>query len=83
MATNTCETRSNGIKIAFFLKNCEKSPSACELRPQTPVCDTFKLQYTSLLKHVAQFRHFHILAVGLSPPLERVPIYVPTSGHGL
>ena len=80
MALNTCEMWSNGIKIVFFPKNYEKSPSGWGLRPQipiasrvTPVCDTFELQYTSLLKHVSQFRHFRILTIGLSLLLERVP----------
>ena len=87
--------RSNGIKIAFFSKTLGKiaqrlgaSPQTpivsggWELRLQTPVCDTFELHYTSLLKHVSQFRHFRILTIGLSPLLERVPSYVPTPGHG-
>ena len=41
------------------------------LRPHTPVCDTFELQYTSFLKHVSQFRHFCILTIRLikSSPL--------------
>ena len=60
MAVNTCEMWSNGIKIAFFSKNLQKSPSGWVLRPQTPIvtgggelcphtpiCDTF--EYTSLL----------------------------------
>ena len=59
--------RSNGIKIAFFPKNYEKLSNGCGLRPQTPVCDTFELQYTSLLKHVSQSRHFRVLTIGLSP----------------
>ena len=86
---------SNGIKIAFFPEKLRKIAQRLEaslpdphslrqlrLRPQTPVCDTFKLQYTFLLKHVSQFRHFCILTIGLSPLLERVPSYVPTPGHG-
>ena len=48
---------------------------------QTPVNNTFELQYTSL--HVSQFRRFRILTIGLGPPpRERVPTYVPTPGHG-
>ena len=60
MAVNTCKMWSNGIKIAFFSKNLQKSPSGWGLRsqtpiatggwglrPHTPVCDTF--EYTSLL----------------------------------
>ena len=60
MAVNTCEMRSNGIKIAFIPKNLQKSPSGwglCPqtpiatggwgLRPQTPVFGTF--EYTSIL----------------------------------
>ena len=47
MALNTCEMWSIGIKIAFFQKNLQKSPSGWGLRPQTPVCDTF--EYNSLL----------------------------------
>ena len=30
-----------------------------EAPPQIPVCDTFELQYTSLLQHVSQFTHFN------------------------
>ena len=57
---NTCKMWSNGIKIAFFFKNLQKSPSGwglCPqtpiatggwgLRAQTPICDTFEC--TSLL----------------------------------
>ena len=60
MAVNTCEMWSNGIKIAIFSKNLQKSPSGwglCPqtpiatrgwgLRPKTPVCETF--EYTSFL----------------------------------
>ena len=47
-----------------------------------PDCDTFELQYTFLLKHVSQFRHFCFLIIGLNPLLERVFSYVPTPGHG-
>ena len=46
------------LKQFFFPKNYEKSPNGC---------DTFELQYTSLLKHVSQFRHFRILTIGLIP----------------
>ena len=52
MALKMCKMWSNGIKTTFFPKNYEKSSS---------VCDTFELQYTSLLKHVSQFTHFRIL----------------------
>ena len=44
-------------------------PNGWGRNPQTPVCDTFELQSTSLLKHVSQFRHFRILTIGLSPLL--------------
>ena len=37
MAVNTCEMWSNGIKIAFFSENLQKSLSGWGL----PVCDTF------------------------------------------
>ena len=37
MALNTCEMCSNGIKIAFFPKNYEKSPSGLGLCPQTHI----------------------------------------------
>ena len=51
MALNTCKMWSNGIKIVFFSKNLQKSPSGWGLRPQTPIatggCDTF--EYTRLL----------------------------------
>ena len=66
MALNTFEMWSNGVKTAFF-KNLQKLPSGWGLRPQTPVCDIFEVQYISLLKHVAQFRHFRFLTIGLSP----------------
>ena len=65
----------SGIKVAFFSKKLQKIA-------QPPVCDTFKLQNTSLLKHVSQFRHFRILIIVLSPLLERVRSYVPTPGYG-
>ena len=58
MVVNTREMWSNGIEIAFFSKNLQKSHSGWGLcphtpiaiggwgiRPQTPVCDTF--EYTS------------------------------------
>ena len=83
MALNAFEMWSNGIKIAsFFQKNSKKSPSGWRLRSQTPVCDTLKLQNTSLLEHVSHFKHFRILTIGLSLLLHRVPSYVPTPGHG-
>ena len=82
MALNTCKIRSDGIKIAFFPKNYKKSLSGWRIRPQTPVFHTFELQYTSLLKHDSQFRHFRILSIGLIPSFKRVSIYVPTPGHG-
>ena len=78
MALNTCKMRSNGIKKVLY----EKSPSGWELHPQTPVCDMFELQYTSLLKHISQFRHFCILTIGLRPLLEQVPSYMSIAGHG-
>ena len=53
---------------SFIFKNIyEKSPSGWGLSPQTPVGDTFELQYTSLLKSVSQFRHLRILPIGLTP----------------
>ena len=50
--------------------------------PQTPANNTFELQYTFFTRHVSQFWHFHILTIGLSPLLKRVPGCVPTPGHG-
>ena len=95
MALNTCEMCSNGIKIAFFSKKLRKiaqrlgalPPDPHSFRrlrapPQIPVCDTFELQCTSLLKHVSQFGHFCILSIGLIPLLERIPSYEPTPDHG-
>ena len=46
MALNTCEMWFNGIKIAFFSKNLQKSPSGWGLCPQTPIAtggDTFDI----------------------------------------
>ena len=96
MALNTYEMCSNGIKLAFFPKNYEKLLSSwglfpqtpitsggSGLRPQIPVCNTFDLKHTSLLKHVSQIRYFCILSIGLIIPLlERIPSYVPTPDHG-
>ena len=51
MALNTCEMRSNGIKIAFFSKKLQKTAQrlgASPPDPQTPVCD-IHLSYTSFL----------------------------------
>ena len=70
------------LKKAFFSKKYEKSPSGWGLRPQTPVCDTFKLQYTSLLKHVSRFIRFHIELLVKALFFEVVPSYVPAPGHG-
>ena len=55
MALNWCELWSKGIKIAFFSEKLQKIVqrlraltqtliiSVWEIRPQTPVCDTFEL----------------------------------------
>ena len=51
---------SNGTKIGFFSKKLQKiaqrlrpqtriASGGWKLRPQTSVCDTFELQYASLL----------------------------------
>ena len=66
MAMNKCEVWFNGIKIPFFSKNLQKSPSGWGLcpqtpittgswgiRPHTPVCDTF--EYSSLLTMSPKF----------------------------
>ena len=66
---------SNGIKIALFSKKLQKiaqrlgvSPpdpiasGGWGLRPQTPLCDTFDLQYTCLLNMrlpIYTFSHFN------------------------
>ena len=83
MTMNTCKIWSNGIKIALLPKKYKKSPCGWGFCPQTPVCDTFELQYTSLLKHVSKFRHYCILTIGLRPLLERIPSYVPAPDHSL
>ena len=72
MALNTCETRSSDVKTAFFQKVMKN-------RPQTPVCDTFEFQYTSLLNTSPNFGHFHILTIGLKPPLQNE--FVVTRQH--
>ena len=92
MALNSCEMWSNGIKIAFFSKNLQKSPSGwglCPqtpiaiggwgLCPQTPVSDTF--EYTSLLNTSSKldFYTFQQLVFALS--LYQNPGKVP-SGYG-
>ena len=43
MALNSCEMQSNGISIAFFSKNLQKSPSGWGLRLW------YVFEYTSLL----------------------------------
>ena len=78
MVVNTCEMWSNGIKIAFFSKNLQKSPSGWGLCPQTPiatggwgfrpqtlVCGTF--EYTSLLTTSPKVRHLHFLTISFRP----------------
>ena len=84
------------LKELFFPKNYEKSPSDQGLRPhtpiasggwglcpQTPVCNTFQLQYTSLLNTSSNLDIFSLfLTIGLSLLLERFPSYVPAPGHG-
>ena len=67
MALNACEMWSNGIKVSFFSKKITKNRPAAGGFAPTPVCDTFELQYTFLLKHVSQSRHFCILSISLSP----------------
>ena len=67
---------------SFSLKNYEKSLSSSGLRPHTPVCDTFKVQYIFYLNASTNLDTFRILPIGLSPLLKRVPSYVPTPGHG-
>ena len=76
---NICEMWSNGIKIAIFSKKLQKTAQRLGASSPDHVCDTFELQYTSLIKHVSQFRHFRTLGICLSPLLERVP--KPTPGH--
>ena len=59
MALNTRKTWSNGVKTAYLLKKFRKiAQRLTDLRlwyirlwkvSQTSVCDTFELQYTSLL----------------------------------
>ena len=53
------------IKIAFFQKLRKIAQRTGGSAPQTLFCDTFELQYTSLLKHVSQFKHFRNLTIGL------------------
>ena len=92
MAPNSCEMRSNGIKIAFFSKNLQKLPSGWGLCPQTPIaiggwglcpqtpaCDTF--EYTSLLNTSSKldFYTFQQLVFALS--IYQNPGKVP-SGYG-
>ena len=49
MALNSAKCDPMALKQLFFPKNYKKSPSGWGLRPQTPVNDTFEVQYTSLL----------------------------------
>ena len=69
---------SNGIKIAFFSKNLQKSPSGWGLlpqtpiatrgwglRPQTPVCETF--EYTSLLNTSSKLNILIFLSISFRP----------------
>ena len=50
------------LKYRYFPKNYEIPPSGWGLRPQNPVCNTFELQYTSLLntrRPVETFLYFN------------------------
>ena len=67
MSLDTCEMWSNSIKIAFYFKQLRKVAQRLGALPQTLVCDTLEMQYTSLFKQVYQIRHFRILTIGLSP----------------
>ena len=58
---------SNGIEIAFFSKKLQKIAQRLGALPPNPRLWYFELQYTSLLKHVSQFRHGRFLTIGLSP----------------
>ena len=49
MALNKSEMRSNGVKTAVFSKKYEKSRIGWGIRYQTPLNDTFEIQYASLL----------------------------------
>ena len=77
MVLNTCEMWSNRIKIAFFSKNLQKSPSGWGLCPQTPIAsgswglcpqtplwDTF--EYTSLLNTSPKL-DLHFPTISLRP----------------
>ena len=54
-------------KLTKKLQKIALASGGSGLRLQTPVCDTFELQYTSLLKHISQFRYFCTFTLGLSP----------------
>ena len=92
MALNTCKMWSNGLKIAFFPKNCKKSHNGWGFRPQTPkatggwgprpqtpVCDTFELH--KLSQHVLKVRSLHFSTISLSPHLLQSPGYVQTGNN--
>ena len=67
---------------SFFSKKIRKTAQRLGASPPDPASNTFELQYTFYAIRVSQFRHFRILAIGLSPLLEGVPSYVPTLDHG-
>ena len=72
------------LKQLFFHKITKNRPAAGGFARRSLLAfDGFELQYTSLLNHVSQFRHFRSLSLGLSPLLERVLSYLRTPGHGI
>ena len=79
MALNSCEMWSNVIKIAFFSKNLQKSPSGWGLCPQTPVSDTF--EYTSLLNTSSKLDFYTFQQLVFTFSLYQNPGKVP-SGYG-
>ena len=56
------------LELQFFLKHYKKSPSGGGLRPETLVCDSFKLHKFRLLSISSKLQFFeNFSSFGLSP----------------
>ena len=64
------------LKYLFFSKNYKKLPSGWELRPHTPVCDTFELgtRLLSMSPNLDILTFKHLLQ---TLPLQQNPSCVP------
>ena len=69
MALNTCEMWSNGVKQPFFSKKLRKIAQRLGAPHPDPRQQYVWITVHFFTQHVSLFRRFHILTIGLSPPL--------------